>query len=345
MNITVFGTGTSGHQFVVQSLRNMLGRAGVKFLLKEVTDVKAFLKEGITSVPAVKINEEPIYYLKKYSPFNKGLRSVIHSSLSKVNFGSLPQIIVPFHFDDPSIQALMYAQRLATEWGAIVHVVYNVEGSFDIEEMKETQQKLDDFLEKIEMDHSGDILKSALMYEEIKHGNLYDNLLQMVGEKPVQFIVMPQNEYTKSFFTPGQKVKKLLTESIDVPIISVSPTTRFRNIKNILCFCNSLDCLQGLRDHILRFSATFNSKYYVLYRPSNKEDLDVETPENLFLHNSIHLIDARKYNSLDKLEGLLNENNIDFIMTEGNKESMEYYNQLDQEKFTDLIDHLPMMHI
>ncbi len=80
-------------------------------------------------------------------------------------------------------------------------------------------------------------------------------------------------------------------------------------------------------------------------RPSNDQDLDVETPENLFLHNYIHLIDARKCNSLDKLEDLLNENNIDFIMTEGNKESMQYYSQLDQEKLTGLIDHLPMMHI
>ena len=80
-------------------------------------------------------------------------------------------------------------------------------------------------------------------------------------------------------------------------------------------------------------------------RPSTDQDLDVETSENLFLHNSIHLIDARKCNFLDKLEDLLNENNIDFIMTEGNKESMEYYSQLDQEKLTGLIDHLPMMHI
>lgn len=345
MNITVFGTGTSGHQFVVHSLRNVLQRAGVPFLLKEVTDVKAFLQEGITSVPAVKFNEEPVLYLKKDNPFNKSLRSVIHHSLSRVNFGDLPQVVVPFHFDDASIQALLYAQRLATEWGAIVHVVYNIEGEFDLNEMTDTQQRLDDFLEKIEMDHSGDILKSALMYEEIKHGNLYNNLMQLVGEKPVQFIVMPQNKYTHSFLPSAQSHAADEKNDYVVPIITVSPETGFRHMKNILCLCESLECLEKFKDHFLRFSAVFHCNYHVLYRPSSEETVDVETPENMFLHDSIHIIDARKITNLDMLESVIKEHQIDFVMTEETRNIIQQYRNLDMVRFDGLMKELPIMHL
>lgn len=122
LDIKVYGTGTSGHQMVVSTLKQYLNQANIQYSLKEICDVNTFLDQKIQSVPAIRINSQPVYYINHNGGFNLSLKRAIVEILKIYNFGDLRKVIVPFNFRDASVNAYYYCKRFLTGSLSVMNV-------------------------------------------------------------------------------------------------------------------------------------------------------------------------------------------------------------------------------
>jgi glutaredoxin len=102
---------------VVKSIKTLLKQAGIEFNLKENEDLEAFLHKKISSVPAVEIDGEEIFSLKRNDEFTSNLRLLLLRILQKHNFGNLFKIVLPTDFSEYSILAFEYSKII---WCAII---------------------------------------------------------------------------------------------------------------------------------------------------------------------------------------------------------------------------------
>ena len=60
MKLTIYGTPSSKYEFLKHSIRKTAERAGIDLEVEEVMNVQEFIKNGIKSVPAIKMEKSVI---------------------------------------------------------------------------------------------------------------------------------------------------------------------------------------------------------------------------------------------------------------------------------------------
>lgn len=331
MDITVYGTGTSGTQLVKATLEDFLNRAGIAFSLDEVHDVNEFMKMMIQSIPAVIVDGKEKYELKQNGAFNASLRHLVQKLLKKENYGTMPKIIVPTDFSETSVNAFNFATRYAKDiFGMVkvVHVYYpssaDINGNVfvDVGLKKVKEALLDEFVESANQDWIGELMATALIDKQFAEGFPVPKILDIAKENNASFIIAGTTGEGETFKKWFGSVSTELVKKSDVPILVVPPEARYTGFNNILYASNDplLDehCLQFLCD----FSSSHNSTLHVVHVANPGE----ETSDFISHWMDINCKDVNYVNKMiyheDVEQGLHNYadgNNIDLIIMSSKK--------------------------
>lgn len=288
MNITIYGTMTSGHQMIVSTIKKYLDRALLPYHLQEVSDVQVFLQKSIDSVPAIQIDDQPIVSLKANGAFNQSLRKIIRTMLEKKDFGQTPRILAPIDFSKASLNALMYAHRLATDLDhvlKVLHVYYpsavevNEVTYVDRELVEIRQKQLDETVENIDTDWAGDIVKAAMVDKEFVMGFPGDEIVAQSKEKQIEMVVMAttgESGFLKNVF--GSVSTKVMSKAHS-PVLLIPENAHYKKFNNVLLACDDIDeddkYLQFLKD----FVEVFDAKVHAVHIEDEKEELEEEKRE------------------------------------------------------------------
>ncbi|MCB9310209.1 MAG: universal stress protein [Lewinellaceae bacterium] len=167
IDIKIYGTGTPGQQLAKSKLVSSLVDANIEYNLTEVNDISEFIKDGVVSVPAIKVNDSELFEIRPNGQYTQSLRECIQGILKIVKYGTMQQYIVPTDFSETSFNAYNYANQLAKLDGGYInltHVYYPT--SVDVNQYTilsnevETvhKSKLDNYVKSLNQDWFGNFI-------------------------------------------------------------------------------------------------------------------------------------------------------------------------------------------
>lgn len=240
LDIKIYGTGTPGYQLAKSKLVDFLHHADMDFEMHEITKISDIIHDNISSVPAVKVNDDFLYEMKPNGNYNKSLREAIQSILKMDNYGKMVKIIVPTDFSEASMNAYNFAHHLAKELTGVIklaHIYYPT--SADVNQMvimadgaeKIHQDRLDKLVQSLNQDWIGSFVSEPMVEGVFKIGFPKLELIEMSKEKNAMMVMGTTGS--------GDTFKKIFGSlSLDLiddcycPLYLVPPDCSFPSTKN-----------------------------------------------------------------------------------------------------------------
>ena len=273
MDIKVYGTVTSGHQFVMSIISDLLLKAKIDYTISEINDISQFIEKGIDSIPAIQMNNEPIISLKSNESFSKALRCAANMILSSKNYGAMVKYIIPVDFSENSLNALSYGHRLATDLGAVTKLlhVYRPKAKLDLNHAiisvpkQKSQQKLDNLRESMDVDWSSDILKASLVSSEFRIGFPVEGILDSIKENDGKLVIMGTtgaDNVLKRWF--GSVSLSIIQKSI-CSIIMVPKNASYKGVKKAMLAVDHTGISDLPLDSLTTICSHFKTELHIVH--------------------------------------------------------------------------------
>lgn len=188
LNLTLYGTGSATADYIAKHITSTLDKAGIDFVLDQENKVDSFLLNKIESIPAIQF-EDKIFYFNQEGLLSTNLRVVLYEILESHNYGKMPKIYCHIEVPNPSISAIIFAQKLATSYNGVVKL--NCTLADTNMDYKHAQKLFYQLVDSIESEWGSDIFSSAII--EANFSTEPKNLViekQIKNDKPV-FSIIP----------------------------------------------------------------------------------------------------------------------------------------------------------
>lgn len=245
IQVKVFALPNASIEYIKILIRKGLSSLGVPINLEQVSDMQAFLNEGLGSIPAIKVGDE-IIEKRELSPV--GFAHKVSSKIFKItNKSNMNNIIVPVDFSECSQVAVNYGLQLAnmlyTHVKAI-HVIHPpahllVEGkpALNWDELrKKRSDRLKDFLDntrKYQADIDDHI--DPLIAMDVLTGFAAPVVLEETEESEGSIIVMGSTGAGLAKSILGSVSTEIIAKA-DSPVFIVSENTDHLMPKKIALF-------------------------------------------------------------------------------------------------------------
>jgi len=213
------------------------------------------------------------------------LRQALSQILQVDNFGQLNKIVVPIDFSDASINAFMYAHRLATSIDAVTEVSH-------VDSLKgNNKQRFNNFIEQVDTDWNSNILKSSLINKKYFQGPTNETLIKSVEETAPHLLVIGNKGNQKGTNRIGSTAASII-KNLKSNILIVPEAAKFSRLQNIIFPFKSNAHLENHLDYVIDFATPFNSHITLLKvgsknNPSQIECIEKWKPiyQNMSIHN------------------------------------------------------------
>lgn len=245
VELKLYGTGTSGYQFLKKSLLDFLEFNKVTYRIEEINDVARFISDNINSVPSVAINGDLPIEMSKEGDFKMGIIRIYHRIAELYGKEQMRKILVPTDFSSSASAALHFAkifcrQKYYTLDLLHVHHPAYLEISKHPFEEDHSLEKKTELLEKTarvaELDFVGDLLGSTPIEPIIREGLAGDIIETMSDE--YEFIIMGSHGASNLFESLLGSVSHTVASTARCPVILVPPGVKFYKLSQICIVAN-----------------------------------------------------------------------------------------------------------
>lgn len=242
INVKLFGQPTSTYEFTKNALLKEVARAGVKMRLTEINDVNEFIKEGIKSVPTIRINDHVEINYSGEKEITRFLRESIKSILKEEDFGVMAKVVVPTDFSSCSVNAVNYALDVFQERQAVVKIVHayhpvagDINGISVIDPHIESQKRsqLEKMVSEIQVNYPISN-ETPFIDGQFLIGYPAEEIIRLSKSDNADFIVLGntgKGEQLKKWF--GSVSVEVATKA-HCPVLIVPPKAQFKTFKNIV---------------------------------------------------------------------------------------------------------------
>jgi nucleotide-binding universal stress UspA family protein/glutaredoxin len=282
MTVTIYGTESDSYIQVVKSIKTLLKQAGIEFDLNENEDLEDFLHKKISSVPAVEIDGEEIFSLKKNDEFNTNLRLLLLRLLQKHNYGNLLKIVFPTDFSEYSKLAFEFSKIIANYTNGILMVshVYTPQ-IIDINGIIHTlytneivcRTKLRDFVVNYRKEASIDLTTDPIVSEEFLVGYPASEIPLLAEKSSADLIVMATrapHSFLKRWL--GSTASEVISKTI-VPTLLIPPNALVKSFENINIAIENPEDLTYILKKIEWVKSIVNAKINVIHINKNLNGL------------------------------------------------------------------------
>lgn len=333
MDITIYGTGTSGTELIKSVLETFLNQAGIDFNMKEVNDVNEFMEKKIQSVPAVMVDDSELYVLKENGRFTESLRNLIQSILKKEDYGTMNKIIVPTDFSDTSMKAFSFANRYAKDVSGmikVVHVYYpssaDINGNVfvDVGLKNVKQALLNDFVKSVNQDWIGEVMSTSLIDKCFAEGFPVPSIIEVAEKNNACCIIIGTNGEGETFKKIFGSVSTELVKKSPIPVIVVPPEAVYKGFKKILYASQDANLDKKCMDRLCSFSQLHEAELHIVHVARSADDSSnfsgteiesycdqVETKVSLVVNDDVE----------EGLHQYAKDNNIDLIVLSSKRRS------------------------
>ncbi len=281
MKLTIYGTGTSGTQMVRSKIEEFLTRARIPFEIEEVHDVSEIMARNISSVPAVRIDDDEIIEIRKGGQYNSSLRSLIQKLLRNFNYGTLPKIVAPTDFSATASNACMYAHKLAEKLDAVLmltHVYYQVSPDInghvviDLKKRKERKELLKNTMDTLNRDWIGDVLQTSLVDMIFEDGFPVSTIIQIAKREKANWIIMGTTGEGATIKSIFGSVSTDIMEKGHTPMILIPPHAKFNPFSTIVFATSSPNHDIASLLFLTKFAHQFQCQLHILHVSEKSEE-------------------------------------------------------------------------
>lgn len=284
LKITIYGTESPSHQLARYKLIDMLDYAKIAYTLEDITDVNVIVKENISSVPSVRIDEGPLFEIKSNGNFNKSLRKAIQHILRLKNYGNMPKIIVTTDFSEASLNAYNFAHHLALKLHGVIkltHVYYPT--STDINQFaivndeveKIRQNKLQEYVDSFNQDWIGEFVETPMVEGIFKVGFPVMELVELSKEDNA-FMVMSTTGEGGAFRKIFGSISLDMISKSHSPLFLIPANMRFSSLKRISFLSEDLDKDATYLEYLSNLCEKLGTDFRLIHFVEDKnEEFDV----------------------------------------------------------------------
>ena len=264
--LKLYGHTTSTYEYIKMKLERNAREAGIDFILQEVNDLETFVKDGISSIPSVKINNQINLSLKGSDKVDHFIKNVSDIMIKDAYQIQKKRILVPTDFSSCAANAVQYAFSLAAKLDISVDVMhaYNPTGAsaegilyFDAELEGIRRKQLSEFI-STNYEQWREVSGSTLtINDDFKIGFVVPVTKDIVDDVEHFFVVIGSTGGSASFKKFFGSVTTELASKVHCPVIIIPENVDFRTPKKIAYACDSgkldTEAVQDLLDLLGRF--------------------------------------------------------------------------------------------
>jgi nucleotide-binding universal stress UspA family protein len=281
LHVQLLGIGCRKSRALKNNLLDALKPLRLDVRLKEVTDVDAMLRYGITGAPALVVNGRVVY--QGTVPDIEELTSLFKPYMSShMSSYTIRNIVVPTDFSAPSANAFRYAKALAQEMQANIQVIhiYHPEhdpaNPFPMETLKEIESRkrkmLSDFVEELSAEEP--FLPESSVSMDVRVGFASEELVQLSRQPDHDLIVMGTTGDGGVLGKVFGSVSTDVASQGECPVMFIPGGARYSHLQDVLyastgeqaetpCILRTLDFIRpmGVRLHVVHVKTSAKSVY------------------------------------------------------------------------------------
>lgn len=238
-------------------LELMLADQKLPHEIVEVNNPEDFVKEGISSIPSIKVMDKVITHQETCS-----IEDTVNKVFEAVHSVSKHYILVPIDFTPESIHALRYAMMMASHLNKGITIAHIHEplidqltnSAFDDEMMKRNRQRLDEMI--VEMSwykfKSGSHIPLDIKFET---GYAASQISTILNDEKYDFIIMStkaQNTFWKRILS---SVSLEVSRRSHKPVIIVPPDAEIKFPQKMVVGVDSTLLYESTLDFLLDFAS------------------------------------------------------------------------------------------
>ncbi|MBK8699209.1 MAG: universal stress protein [Saprospiraceae bacterium] len=249
VELKLYGTGTSGYQYLKKSLLDFLEFNHIESKIEEVNEVARFIADNIDSVPSLIINGDKPIEISKEGDFKKSINKIYHRITQIYGAKLTRKILVPTDFSSSASTALHFAKLFCKNKYytiELMHVhhpdyVEILKHPYDAEKIEGEKEKI---LKKTafnaEQDFIGDLTTITPVDPVFKEGLAGDVITDVSHD--YEFIIMGSHGASNLFDSLLGSVSHTVASHSKCPVILVPPSVEFSKLSRI--------CVIIGKDHI-----------------------------------------------------------------------------------------------
>lgn len=324
LDLTFYGMHSSISEYVKMVIEDRAEAAGINLNIKEIIDPDAFIKESITSVPAIKVGTE-IRSMEKKDPV-KFARETSQWILEKSSYGTLKQVIVPIDFSSAAQNALEYAFVLAENLNAYITLLHvNRPETRDctlddidpnIANIKE--EMLDSVIERMNKQLADSDNSKPLIRKEFQTGFAADVILEQAKTKEGSIIVMGTTGSTGNLKKLLGSVSTKVAQKSNSPVILVPPSCQLRKLDRILYLASDEQLDATIMDELLTIAHASDAMIDVLHFSGKSDSYDqvdfLNLLKNHYPKSKIKYNQINEKISSESINNFAKANNTDLVV-------------------------------
>jgi len=122
--IKLYGQQTSSFEYIKMMLNRFAKKANLDLQIEEIKSTEVLIQENITSVPAIRLNNNEVLYYHSNENINEFIKNAYKKIFTPENFSSIKNFLVPIDFSETSLNAADYALNLAKDINAVVTLLH-----------------------------------------------------------------------------------------------------------------------------------------------------------------------------------------------------------------------------
>ena len=240
VQLKLYGTGTSGYQYLKKSIENFIDFNHIDAKIEEVNDVSRFIADNINSVPSIIINGDTPIEISNDGDFKKSINKIYHRIAHIYGQRLTRKILVPTDFSSSAATALHFAKIFSKNKYFTLHLLHVHHPAY-IEVAKhplEAEHIIEDKVHKLEMtasnaelDFIGDLSTTIPIEPIFQEGLAGDVIIDL--SQDYEYIVMGSHGASNLFDNLLGSVSHTVACHAKCPVILVPPMVEFYKLNRI----------------------------------------------------------------------------------------------------------------
>ncbi|MDH3650079.1 MAG: universal stress protein [Saprospiraceae bacterium] len=296
----ILGVGTAEHEYLKSMIVDWMRKENIPFAVDDVKEIDDFIQSGITSIPAVVINDHVKFQRKDFND----LRSFAHAIFDYVDrFKKLhmKKIIVPTDFSENAGNAGQYAIKLSQYFNCevtllhIFHPAVDINTGYFLDPEIETKKRnmLTEQVKELNQSMQGEVVTSAKINSQFAMGFPIEEIVRL-SEEAECMIVMGATGETGMFGKVFGSISSAVARMAHCPVLLVPSGKSFRPYEQIMYASNESRFDEKIALIIKQFVSTFDAKLHCIHVDKGADYYPDWEMKGLFGQNGydVHLVEA-----------------------------------------------------
>jgi nucleotide-binding universal stress UspA family protein len=320
----ILGVGTSEHEYLKQMLVDWMRDQKIPFAVDDVKEIDDFIESGITSIPAVVINNHIKFQRKDFSDLRSFARAIF-DFVERFKKMKMKKILVPTDFSPTANNAAKYAVQLSHFFNCEINLVHIFHPAVDIntgyyldpELENKKRNLLKEQAANLNQGTAGDVATTLQIKTQFAMGFPIEEIVRL-SKSDDCMIVMGATGESGMFGKVFGSISSGVARMAHCPVLLIPSGANFSPYKQIMYASNEARFDEKIALVIKQFVSTFDAQLHCVHVNKGSDYYPDWEMKGLFGKNGydVHLVEGNipESNIVKGLNEYASSNSIELLI-------------------------------